>query len=105
MPIVSDIPFPQQAQNMGTSTPKSTFPSRQERTACWTMRDAYFACVREHYFRRGNALPDVNKLPDNPENPCFNFKKEYEKACPAAWIKYFNDKVVADERNKRLLSS
>lgn len=52
-------------------------------------RDAYFACLDNNGARRA-----VRHL-----------RREYEKACPASWVKHFDKKREEDNKLKRLLET
>ena len=59
-------------------------PDSKGRKACYDARDAYFACR------------------DAGEKDCGELLKLYEKACPSAWVRYFDKKKIYDAYKERL---
>ena len=53
-------------------------------------RDAYFACLDNN----GAARRTLR-----------NLRREYEKACPASWVKHFDKKREEENKLKRLLET
>ncbi|XP_026675274.1 cytochrome c oxidase assembly factor 6 homolog isoform X2 [Ceratina calcarata] len=53
-----------------------SFPSKVERAKCWSHRDEYWKCL------------DDGKT----EAECKQFRDQYEKFCPALWVKHFDRK-------------
>lgn len=53
----------------------ATFPSKEERSKCWTARDKYWACLDAH---QGNG------------ESCKELYSVYEQACPSQWVTHFN---------------
>ncbi|CAM0141927.1 hypothetical protein VKS41_004370 [Umbelopsis sp. WA50703] len=77
-------------------------PSRRERQHCWKIRDEYFACLESC----GILDPEtMNDKPDVREKgkSCLEKKKEYEEACMASWVEYFNKRRVLEERQRKYL--
>ena len=52
-------------------------------------RDAYFTCLGAHGTRRALRI----------------LKREYEKACPASWVKHFDKKRDEENKLKQLLET
>ncbi|KAG5267823.1 hypothetical protein AALO_G00226200 [Alosa alosa] len=52
----------------------SSAPTKEERRVCWAARDELWKCL------------DITK--DNTE-ACKKFQEEFEKQCPAQWVRYF----------------
>lgn len=53
----------------------ASFPSKDERTICWSARDKYWSCLDAH---EGNV------------NSCTELRKVYENSCPSQWVKHFD---------------
>ncbi|OXU23878.1 hypothetical protein TSAR_010319 [Trichomalopsis sarcophagae] len=53
-----------------------SFPNKEDRLNCWHNRDQYWHCLDEK----------------KSEDSCNSFRKEYEKFCPAQWVKHFDKK-------------
>ena len=53
-----------------------SFPNKEERTKCWNCRDDYWKCLDE----------------GKPDTECKKFREQYEKFCPALWVKHFDRK-------------
>ncbi|XP_018319860.1 cytochrome c oxidase assembly factor 6 homolog [Agrilus planipennis] len=56
-----------------------SFPTKEERSQCWSARDRYWLCLDEYKI-------------DNPakDGPCTEFRKIYENSCSAQWVKHFD---------------
>lgn len=59
-----------------------SFPDKSQREVCWNARDHYWECLDKH-----NIGPDQASPP-----ACDAVKKDFEKLCPAQWVKHFNRK-------------
>ncbi|ORX49486.1 hypothetical protein DM01DRAFT_1291170 [Hesseltinella vesiculosa] len=79
--------------------PSDKPPSREERKKCWKVRDEYFACLDQLKILDPTV---VDKSPDRASS-CLGKKKQYEDACMASWVEYFNKRRVLDERQKQYL--
>lgn len=76
----------------------AAIPTRQERQACWTARDAYFACLD------ANNIEDPIKEADRADRTlCRDQAQELDRDCAAQWVKYFKQFRVADLQKKRRL--
>lgn len=56
-----------------------SFPTKEERTKCWSARDKYWECL------------DKNG-PNPKESVCAEFRKMFETSCSAQWVKHFDRK-------------
>ncbi|XP_015439590.1 PREDICTED: cytochrome c oxidase assembly factor 6 homolog [Dufourea novaeangliae] len=53
-----------------------SFPNKEDRTKCWNYRDEYWKCLDD----------------GKSETECKRFRDQYEKFCPALWVKHFDRK-------------
>ena len=58
-----------------------------DRSACYTARDAYYACA--------DATQRAGQVGERKVVVCLEERSVYEKQCPATWKRYW------DEREKR----
>jgi len=56
---------------------KMSFPTKSERSKCWTSRDELWKCLDEN--------PDSHEV-------CSKFRALYESSCPSQWVKHFDRK-------------
>ncbi|KAL8279560.1 hypothetical protein RQP46_008122 [Phenoliferia psychrophenolica] len=67
-------------------------PTRSSREECWKHRDAFFGCLDA----KNIAVPHG---PDHKANGgCEKEDKEYQGACAASWVDYFNKRRVLQLR-------
>ena len=65
---------------------KGVAPSREERQACWTARDAFWECIKDAY-SRGRKVPE--ELSDTVNvSQCRSLRKTYEALCPESWVRF-----------------
>ncbi|KAJ1914913.1 hypothetical protein IWQ60_001943 [Tieghemiomyces parasiticus] len=72
-----------------TSTVPYKQLTRDERKACWKVRDALFDCLEAH-----QESPKFTEIP----KACEATYKQYEAACPPAWTEYFVKKRALDKQ-------
>lgn len=60
-----------------------SFPTREERSKCWSARDKYWECLDKN---------KVQESPSKPQTVCSEFRKMYEQSCSAQWVKHFDRK-------------
>ncbi|CAH1108392.1 unnamed protein product [Psylliodes chrysocephalus] len=60
-----------------------SFPTKEERTKCWSARDQYWECLDKNSVKSGDTK-DINV--------CAEFRKMYEQSCSAQWVKHFDRK-------------
>ncbi|KAK4699395.1 cytochrome c oxidase assembly factor 6, partial [Phenoliferia sp. Uapishka_3] len=66
--------------------------SRKEREECWKHRDNFFGCLDA----KGISVPHG---PDHKaKGGCEKEDGEYQKACAASWVDYFNKRRVLQLR-------
>lgn len=63
--------------------PVMSFPTKEERTKCWSARDQYWECLDKNSVKSGDTK-DINV--------CAEFRKMYEQSCSAQWVKHFDRK-------------
>jgi hypothetical protein len=56
-----------------------------ERDDCYTVRDAYYACVDAKLDEAGGSPADAAKA-------CEHLRGGYEAGCRKAWVKYWDDR-------------
>ncbi|KAN0066123.1 hypothetical protein ACQY0O_000217 [Thecaphora frezii] len=106
-----------------SSSSSSTAPTRSGRQACWTHRDAYFACLTKHQVSvpPGTDMSDgrgaIGKAAKEEQerqqrekqqtveemrraDPCIPERDAYEQSCAKSWIDYFNKRRVLEERQR-----
>lgn len=54
-----------------------SFPTKEERTKCWSARDKYWECLDKN----GTSEKD---------NTCTEFRKVFENSCKPQWVKHFD---------------
>ncbi|SAM82856.1 uncharacterized protein UBRO_03382 [Ustilago bromivora] len=108
------------------STPEpAPAPKRDERKACWSHRDRYFACLTQ----KGVTVPPGTDMSDGrgpvgkaakeeqerlerekkvtaeevrKQDPCLEERQGYETNCARSWVDYFNKRRVLEERQKMM---
>ncbi|GFZ43252.1 hypothetical protein JCM24511_00971 [Saitozyma sp. JCM 24511] len=67
------------SSSTNSSTPlPAEAPNREQRAACWTARDAYFACLDKNGVVQAGEEGEGAKV-------CAGEKKGYEGACGRSW--------------------
>ncbi|EPQ31941.1 uncharacterized protein PFL1_00140 [Pseudozyma flocculosa PF-1] len=114
------------SQDSGSSgAPATVAPTRSERQACWTHRDAYFGCLTRNKVTIppgtdmsdgrgaiGKAAKEEQERLQREKNqsveearkadPCIQEREGYEQNCARSWIDYFNKRRVLEERQKMM---
>ena len=71
-----------------------------ERKKCYIARDRYFQCKNTDKNKDKNKDKNTDKNKDKKD--CGQILKEYEEACPKAWVSYFNKKQIYDAYKDKL---
>lgn len=71
--------------------------SKEARKSCHSARDAFYACVRE----QGVEFAPGTKPPAR----CTSLRQQFEGACPASWVKHFDDLQEANIRRAKYLAA
>ncbi|MCJ1392418.1 hypothetical protein MMC18_005285 [Xylographa bjoerkii] len=72
-------------------------PNRSARSACWTARDAFFACLDAH----GVVDSITNK--EEAERCCGAEEKGLRRDCASSWVTYFKQRRVMEFKRKQTL--
>ncbi|GAC72232.1 uncharacterized protein PSANT_04131 [Moesziomyces antarcticus] len=110
---------------MAGSTEPAPAPTRDERKACWSHRDVYFACLTQ----KGVRVPPGTDMSDGrgpigkaakeeqealerekaitadearKQDPCLEARQGYEANCARSWVDYFNKRRVLEQRQKMM---
>ncbi|PNW78148.1 hypothetical protein CHLRE_10g466000v5 [Chlamydomonas reinhardtii] len=75
----------------------SAYLDKNARKVCHTARDAFYACSREHGVDFAPGAPIPAK--------CLQLRKTFEQACPASWVKHFDDLQEASARRSKYLAA
>ncbi|KAI9498008.1 cytochrome c oxidase, subunit VIb [Zychaea mexicana] len=74
-------------------------PTRQQRQHCWKLRDEYFACLD----KLSIVDPVIVEKEPTKAKECLEKKSQYEDACMASWVEYFNKRRVLDVKQREYL--
>ena len=73
-----------------------SFPTKEERSKCWTSRDTYWQCLSEnapqHSSTSGEKVPDI----------CKQLRKTFETSCPSQWVKHFDRKRTYEQFKEKM---
>ncbi|EFJ48969.1 hypothetical protein VOLCADRAFT_104508 [Volvox carteri f. nagariensis] len=82
---------------MSVAETPTTFLNKAARKTCHAARDAFYSCVREQGvdFAPGAQIPLKCKLQ----------RTQFEDACPASWLKHFDELQEANARRAKYLAA
>ncbi|MCJ1421879.1 hypothetical protein MMC32_008246 [Xylographa parallela] len=72
-------------------------PNRTARSACWTARDAFFACLDAH------GIVDSIGHKEDAERCCGAEETGLRRDCASSWVTYFKQRRVMEFKRKQTL--
>ncbi|KAG9286009.1 hypothetical protein G9A89_022685 [Geosiphon pyriformis] len=91
---------------MSKNNPNPPPPLRSQRETCWRFRDEYFNCLTLASIDNPTVVDTDDSVRQAVKAAgCLRKKKEYEEACPASWVAYFNKRRALEISQAPLLTA
>ncbi|MCJ1289212.1 hypothetical protein MMC34_000744 [Xylographa carneopallida] len=101
MPLFSSSPSSSSSPSPTSPLPSADgafqAPNRTARSACWTARDAFFACLDAH------GIVDSIGHQEDAARSCGAEEQGLRRDCASSWVTYFKQRRVMEFKRKQTL--